>query len=135
MNVPGPTWRIIKTFDGFNGIKPTPNPRPTSNGSYNVKLTPAQYKIFQDNLQKNIVEHEGEEQPIEELAEAPKEKAPPKKDAPWKDAPKQEALWKDPEDDPTVPKAGAPDTLIASITVNQDPSTLENYNSLLTQVI
>lgn len=38
--------------NGFAGITPTPSPSANPDGSFTVKLTPAEFQTFQDN-QKN----------------------------------------------------------------------------------
>ena len=45
-------WKIIIQNKGFDGIKPTPNPKPNADGTYTVKLSPKQWQIFQDNQKK-----------------------------------------------------------------------------------
>ena len=52
LKIPAPLWKIILQNKGFEGIKPTPNPKPNPDGSRTVKLTPAQWQIFQDNQKK-----------------------------------------------------------------------------------
>lgn len=55
VNIPGPMWIVVERCKGFEGIKPPvkkPKPLPQSNGSYNLRLTVEQHKIFQANLMK-----------------------------------------------------------------------------------
>merc|ERR1719204_526191 len=52
LRIPANLWTIIIQNKGFEGIKPTPNPKPNPDGSRTVTLTPAQWKIFQDNRKK-----------------------------------------------------------------------------------
>merc|ERR1719204_2894498 len=52
LQIPEPVWKIIIQNKGFEGIKPTPDPKPNPDGSRTVKLTPAQWKTFQDNQKK-----------------------------------------------------------------------------------
>lgn len=66
-------WRILKNLNAFEGIRPKPMPKPTSDGSYNLKLNPIQYESFVKNLKDSIKEHEGEpEEPKEEPSKSPK---------------------------------------------------------------
>ena len=41
--------KIILTSNGFAGIKPAPKPSKNPDGSFTVKLSPADFKIFQMN--------------------------------------------------------------------------------------
>ena len=50
--IPGDLWPVLQTNERFAGIKPTPNPSPKPDGTRTVKLTPAQWQIFQDNMKK-----------------------------------------------------------------------------------
>ena len=52
LKIPAALWVIILQNNGLAGITPTPNPKPNADGSRTVKLTPAQWKIFQDNQKK-----------------------------------------------------------------------------------
>merc|ERR1719204_1708413 len=52
LQIPEPVWKIVNQNKGFEGIKPTPNPKPNPDGSRTVKLTPAQWNIFQENQKK-----------------------------------------------------------------------------------
>merc|ERR1719204_2849409 len=52
LQIPEPVWKIIIQNKGFEGIKPTPDPKPNPAGSRTVTLTPAQWKTFQDNQKK-----------------------------------------------------------------------------------
>ena len=49
LNVPGPMWKIIQQNNGMEGINLKPAPRPSADGSYSIKLTPAQWAKFQAN--------------------------------------------------------------------------------------
>ena len=42
-------WGIIQQNNGMDGINLKPAPRPNANGSYTIKLTPAQWAKFQEN--------------------------------------------------------------------------------------
>ena len=48
-------WTILVQNKRFEGIRPTPNPKPNPDGSYTVKLTTIQWKVFQDNQKKPAV--------------------------------------------------------------------------------
>ena len=50
--IPGSMWTILQTNERFEGINPTPNPAPGADGVRAVKLTPAQFEIFQANMKK-----------------------------------------------------------------------------------
>lgn len=52
MSIPGGMWSIIMANNGFAGINLSPKPRPNANGSYNIKLSAAEWAIFQQNQQK-----------------------------------------------------------------------------------
>lgn len=75
INIPGPTWAIIKNIDGFAGIKPVPYPKPISDGSYNLRINPRQYEKFQDNLLKSMTDEERQQLADEEEAEKAKKRA------------------------------------------------------------
>ena len=50
--IPANLWTIIIQNNGFEGIKPTPNPKPNTDGTYTVTLNPAQWQIFQENQKR-----------------------------------------------------------------------------------
>ena len=56
LNIPAPLWRMIQLSNGFAGITLSPAPTANPNGSYSVKLTPAQWTIFQENQAKATVQ-------------------------------------------------------------------------------
>ena len=97
-------WTILIQNKRFEGIRPTPNPKPNPDGSYTVKLTTIQWKVFQENQKKPPV-------PVPAAPE-PEKSAPGKK--PEKTAPVEEA--KKPEDKPE-------DKPKDEITITQEPST------------
>merc|ERR1719204_1947998 len=88
LQIPEPVWKIVNQNKGFEGIKPTPNPKPNPDGSRTVKLTPAQWNIFQENqkkqpgLQESAPEvkdkpgSKSEEEPAKKPFARKKEKAP-----------------------------------------------------------
>ena len=52
MQIPASVWPILQQNKSFDGIRPTPNPKPNPDGTYTVKLTVFQWKKFQDNQKK-----------------------------------------------------------------------------------
>ena len=46
---------MIQLSGGFQGINLNPAPTPNSDGSYSVKLSPAQWNTFQENQAKATV--------------------------------------------------------------------------------
>jgi hypothetical protein len=52
LQIPANLWTILIQNKRFEGIRPTPNPKPNSDGSYTVKLTTIQWKVFQENQKK-----------------------------------------------------------------------------------
>ena len=41
--------------NGFEGITLTPTPKPNPDGTYTIILTPAEFKIFEENQKKQPV--------------------------------------------------------------------------------
>ena len=121
-------WLVIKNINGFEGIKPLPQPHPISDGSYNLKLSPDNYKIFQENLKKSAAAHEAEE-PKTAPTEAPDAKT---EDGKPKDAKPEGGKPKDAKPEDAKPKSDKPedakpedaDKPTDSISVTQDPSML-----------
>merc|ERR1719204_2730893 len=74
LQIPEPVWKIILQNKGFEGIKPTPDPKPNPDGSRTVKLTPAQWKTFQDNQKKPPIPVPVEPEPGKEPSDKPSEK-------------------------------------------------------------
>ena len=132
-------WRILKTINAFQGIKPTPNPYPISDGSYNLKLNPIQYNIFMENMKKLIKAHDVKQPEEAAPAEAPKpadsKPGAAKPDAAKPDAAKPDAAKPDAakpdaaKPDATKPDAAKPDADKPAdkpsdeISVTKDPST------------
>ena len=52
MQIPATLWTILVQNKTFEGIRPTPNPKPNPDGSYTVILTVTQWKVFQENQKK-----------------------------------------------------------------------------------
>ena len=122
-------WRILKTINAFQGIKPTPNPYPISDGSYNLKLNPIQYNIFMENMKKLIKAHDVKQPEEAAPAEAPKpadsKPGAAKPDAAKPDAAKPDAAKPDAaKPDAAKPDADKPaDKPSDEISVTKDPST------------
>ena len=55
LQIPAHLWKIIQQNNGFDGITLKPAPTPNPDGSYTIKLTPQQWKIFQENQKKSPV--------------------------------------------------------------------------------
>ena len=98
LQIPATLWTILIQNKRFEGIRPTPNPKPNPDGSYTVKLTTIQWKVFQENQKKPPV-------PVPAAPE-------PEKTAPVEEAKKPEDKPERPEDKPTD-----------EISVTKDPST------------
>ena len=47
--------KILVQNKRFEGIRPTPNPKPNPDGSYTVKLTTTQFKVFEENQKKPAI--------------------------------------------------------------------------------
>ena len=62
MDIPAPLWKILQLNNGLDGIKLFPKPKPNKDGSYSLKMTPKQFKRFQEN-QKQIAEKPATPQP------------------------------------------------------------------------
>ena len=95
LQIPATLWTILIQNKRFEGIRPTPNPKPNPDGSYTVKLSTIQWKVFQENQKKPPV-------PVPAAPE-------PEKTAPVEEPKKPEDK---PEDKPKD-----------EITVTQEPST------------
>ena len=52
LQIPAPMWRILLQNKRFDGIRLFPKPKPNPDQSYTVKLTVAQWNIFQENMKK-----------------------------------------------------------------------------------
>ena len=74
LQIPAPLWKIIQQNKGFDGIKPTPNPKSNPDGSRTVKLTPAQWVIFQENQKKAPVPVPAEPETGKEPSDKPSDK-------------------------------------------------------------
>ena len=101
LQIPAPLWTILIQNKRFEGIRPTPNPKPNPDGSYTVKLTTIQWNVFQDNQKKPPV-------PVP---------ADPEKPAPGKE-PEKTAPGKEPQEPEKKPEEKPSD----EITVTQEPS-------------
>ena len=104
-------WTILIQNKRFEGIKPTPNPKPNADDSRTVKLSPAQWQIFQDN-QKNpaipVPATEPGKEPSSDVPQLTEESVPETKDMPSlteESAPKTEQ-----EPTPTLKNEAAPKT-------------------------
>ena len=65
LQIPASLWTILQQNKRFEGIRPTPNPKPNADGSYTVKLTTIQWKMFQENQKKPPVPVPTETEPVE----------------------------------------------------------------------
>ena len=65
LHIPASLWTILQQNRRFEGIRPTPNPKPNADGSYTVKLTTIQWKVFQENQKKPPVPVPAETEPVE----------------------------------------------------------------------
>jgi hypothetical protein len=63
LHIPASLWTILQQNRRFEGIRPTPNPKPNPDGSYTVKLSTIQWKVFQENQKKPPVPVPGEPAP------------------------------------------------------------------------
>ena len=102
LQIPASLWTILIQNKRFEGIRPTPNPKPNPDGSYTVKLTTIQWNVFQDNQKKP---------PVPVLAD-------PEKPAPGKE-PEKTAPGKEPQEPEKKPEEKPSD----EITVTQEPRT------------
>ena len=98
LQIPATLWTILVQNKRFEGIRPTPNPKPNPDGSYTVKLTTIQWKVFQENQKKPPV-------PVPAAPE-------PEETSPVEEPKKPENKPEEPEDKPTD-----------EISVTKDPST------------
>ena len=94
LQIPAPLWTILVQNKRFEGIRPTPNPKPNPDGSYTVKLTTTQFKVFEENQKKPAIPV-----PAEPAKPAPGKEPEPEKPAPGKE-PKEStpALEKKPDE-------------------------------------
>ena len=96
MQIPATLWTILIQNKRFEGIRPTPNPKPNPDGSYTVKLTTIQWKVFQENQKKPPVSlpaapEPAKTAPVEEPEiTAPREEPKKPEDKPLKKSPKPE---------------------------------------------
>ena len=97
-------WTILVQNKRFEGIRPTPNPKPNPDGSYTVKLTTTQFKVFEENQKKPAIPVPAE----------PAKPAPGKEPEPEKSAPGQE---------PKKPEEKPEEKPVDQITVTKEPST------------
>ena len=98
-------WTILVQNKRFEGIRPTPNPKPNPDGSYTVKLTTTQFKVFEENQKKPAI-------PVP---------AEPAKPASGKEPePEKPSLVKEPE---TSAPGQEPKKPVDQITVTKEPST------------
>ena len=129
LQIPATVWPILQQNKSFDGIRPTPNPKPNPDGTYTVKLTVFQWKKFQDNQRKAPVpapkKPEDKKEPEQKKpTEAEPSDTKAKVGQPEKVEPTEEkpAAKKPTEDKPDKPepvdkKPGE------EITVTQEPST------------
>ena len=96
--------KILVQNKRFEGIRPTPNPKPNPDGSYTVKLTTTQFKVFEENQKKPAIPV-----PAEPAIPAPGKEPEPEKSAPGQEPKKPEEK---PEEKP-----------VDQITVTKEPST------------
>jgi len=96
--------KILVQNKRFEGIRPTPNPKPNPDGSYTVKLTTTQFKVFEENQKK----------PAIPVSAEPSKPAPGKEPEPEKSAPGQE---------PKKPEEKPEEKPVDQITVTKEPST------------
>ena len=87
MQIPATLWTILIQNKRFEGIRPTPNPKPNPDGSYTVKLTTIQWKVFQENQKKPPVSLPAAPEPAKT---APVEEPKKPEDKPVKKSPKAE---------------------------------------------
>ena len=74
LQIPASLWAILQQNKRFEGIRPTPNPKPNADGSYTVKLTTIQWKMFQENQKKPPVPVPAEPDPVKPASEKEPEK-------------------------------------------------------------
>ena len=105
--------KILVQNKRFEGIRPTPNPKPNPDGSYTVKLTTTQFKVFEENQKKPAIPV-----PAEPAIPAPGKEPEPEKPSlgkePEKSAPGQE---------PKKPEEKPEEKPVDRITVTKEPST------------
>ena len=105
--------KILVQNKRFEGIRPTPNPKPNPDGSYTVKLTTTQFKVFEENQKKPAI-------PVP---------AEPAKPASGKEPePEKPSLGKEPEksapgQEPKKPEEKPEEKPVDQITVTKEPST------------
>ena len=78
LQIPAPLWTILVQNKRFEGIRPTPNPKANPDGSYTVKLTTTQFKVFEENQKKPAI-------PVPAEPEKPSPGQEPEKPAPGKE--------------------------------------------------
>ena len=91
LQIPAPLWTILVQNKRFEGIRPTPNPKPNPDGSYTVKLTTTQFKVFEENQKKPAIPV-----PAEPAIPAPGKEPEPEKPSPGQE-PEKPSLGKEPE--------------------------------------
>ena len=104
LHIPAPLMKILVQNKRFEGIRPTPDPKPNPDGSYTVKLTTTQFKVFEENQKKPAIPVPAE----------PAKPAPGKEPEPEKSAPGQE---------PKKPEEKPEEKPVDRITVTKEPST------------
>ena len=55
LHIPGALWKMINLSNGFAGITLPSKLAANADGSYDVKLSPAEWNIFQENQSKATV--------------------------------------------------------------------------------
>ena len=124
LQIPAPLWKIILQNKGFEGIKPSPeNTKPNPDGSFTVKLTPAQWKIFQDNQKKPPIPVPAEPEPEKPApGKEPEPKPAPGKEPEPKPAPEKEPEPKPaPGKEPEEPQEKPEEKPKEEITITQEP--------------
>ena len=105
--------KILVQNKRFEGIRPTPDPKPNPDGSYTVKLTTTQFKVFEENQKKPAIPVPAE----------PAKPAPGKELEPEKSVPGQEPEKSAPGQEPKKPEEKPEEKPVDQITVTKEPST------------
>ena len=96
LQIPDKLWPILMQNKTFEGIKPSPNPKPNPDGSRTVKLTPAQWQIFQDNQKKPPIPVPAEPKPGKEPTDKPSDKPDKPSEKPSNEPSDEITVTKDP---------------------------------------